>query len=166
LRKELKEPQGILIQGPFEETMNKLKDYIVKEKPSTIISVGDVVSQNLVDSGISVDILIVDNKTMRKKIQPITVDAQQTFYAKNPAGTITDEAWNTIKQALQLTGRTKIIIEGEEDLLTLVTVLSAPDDAFVVYGQPKVGVVLVKVNEENRKNMGRIVDLMTNSSKS
>ena len=166
MRRELKEPQGILIQGPFEETMNKLKDYIVKEKPSTIISVGDVVSQNLVDSGISVDILIVDNKTMRKKIQPITVDAQQTFYAKNPAGTITDEAWNTIKQALQLTGRTKIIIEGEEDLLTLVTVLSAPDDAFVVYGQPKVGVVLVKVNEENRKNMGRIVDLMTNSSKS
>ena len=166
MRKELKEPQGILIQGPFEETMNKLKDYIVKEKPSTIISVGDVVSQNLVESGISVDILIVDNKTMRKTIQPITVDAQHTFYAKNPAGTITDEAWNTIKQALHLTGRTKIIIEGEEDLLTLVTVLSAPDDAFVLYGQPKVGVVLVKVNEESRKNMGRIVDLMADSSKS
>jgi len=166
LRKELKEPQGILIQGPFEETMNKLKDYILKEKPSTVISVGDVVSQNLVKSGICVDILIVDNKTMRKSIQPITVEAQQTLHAKNPAGTITDEAWDAIKQALQGNVRTKIVIDGEEDLLTLVTVLSAPDDAFVVYGQPKVGVVLVKVNNENRKNMRRIVDLMADSSKS
>ncbi len=146
--------------------MNKLKDYIAKEKPSTIISVGDVVSQNLVEAGISADILIVDNKTMRKAIQPISAIAQQTLYTKNPAGTITDEAWDTIKEALQLKVKTKIVVEGEEDLLTLVTVLSAPDDAFVVYGQPKVGVVLVKVNEESRKNMGRIVDLMADSSKS
>ena len=166
MRKELKEPQGILIQGPFEETMNQLKNYILKEKPSSIISVGDVVSQNLVESGISADLMIVDNKTMRKTIQPISAKAQQTLYAKNPPGTITDEAWNTIKQALQLKVQTKIIIEGEEDLLTLVTVLSAPDDAFVVYGQPKVGVVLVKVTPESRKNMGRIVDLMADSSKS
>jgi len=166
LRKELKEPQGILIQGPFEETMNRLKSYIAKENPSKIISVGDIVSQNLVESGISVDILIVDNKTMRKTIQPITAEAQQTLYAKNPAGAITDEAWDAIKQALLDNVQTKIVIDGEEDLLTLVTVLSAPEDAFVVYGQPKVGVVLVKVTDESRKNMRRIVDLMADSSKS
>lgn len=166
MRKELKNPQGILIQGPYRETVKRLKSYIAKENPSTIISVGDIVSQNLVESGISVDILIVDNKTMRKTIQPITVEAQQTLYAKNPAGTITDEAWDAIKQALLGNVRTKIVIDGEEDLLTLVTVLSAPEDAFVVYGQPKVGVVLVKVTDESRKNMRRIVDLMADSSKS
>ena len=146
--------------------MSKLKNYILEEKPSTVISVGDVVSQNIVEAGISVDILIVDNKTMRKTIQPITAIAQQTLYTKNPPGTITDQAWDTIKEALKLKVKTKIIVEGEEDLLTLVTVLSAPEDALVVYGQPKVGIVLVKVNQESRKNMGRIVDLMANSSKS
>lgn len=146
--------------------MTKLKDYILKEKPSAIISVGDVVSQNMVESSIDVNILIVDNKTMRKTIHPITAIAQQTLHAKNPPGTITDEAWDAIKRALQLTCRTKIIIDGEEDLLTLVTVLSAPEDALVVYGQPKTGIVLVKVTNESRKNMGRIVDLMSNSSKS
>ncbi len=166
MRKELKEPQGILIQGPFEETMKSLKGYIRNEKPSRIISVGDIVSQNLVEAGISVDILIIDNKTMRKTIQPITAEAQQTLYAKNPAGAITDEAWDAIKQALLDNVQTKIVIDGEEDLLTLVTVLSAPEDAFVVYGQPKVGVVLVKVTDESRKNMQRIVDLMADSSKS
>ncbi|MDG6223559.1 MAG: GTP-dependent dephospho-CoA kinase family protein [Candidatus Bathyarchaeota archaeon] len=146
--------------------MNKLKDYILEEKPSTVISVGDVVSQNIVESGISVDILIVDNKTMRKTIQPITAIAQKTLYTKNPAGTITDEAWNTIKLALQDKVKTKIVVDGEEDLLTLVTVLSAPEDALVVYGQPKVGIVLVKVTDKSRKNMRRFVDLMSNSSKS
>ena len=146
--------------------MDKLGVYISKEKPSIVISVGDIVSQNMVKHGLCLDVLIVDNKTMRKTIEPITVDVDQTLYAKNPAGTITDDAWAVIKQATQLKGRTKVIIDGEEDLLTLVTVLSAPEDALVVYGQPRVGVVLVKVNQESRENMRRIVDLMAVSSKS
>ena len=103
---------------------------------------------------------------MRKPIQPIKVDADQTLYSKNPPGTITDEAWNVIKQAAEYKGQTKVIIEGEEDLLTLVTVLCAPEDAFVVYGQPNVGIVVVKVTEEKRKKMRRIVDLMEEPSKS
>jgi uncharacterized protein (UPF0218 family) len=59
-----------------------------------------------------------------------------------------------------------VIIDGEEDLLTIVTVLSAPAGAFVVYGQPQVGVVVVKVTEEAQERMRRIVDLMEDSSKS
>ena len=147
-------------------TMKRLKELIEKEKPSLVISVGDIVSQNMVEQGLVLDVLIVDNKTMRKPIQPITVDADQTLYAKNPPGTITDEAWDAIKQATDYGGRTKIIIDGEEDLLTIVTVLSAPENAFVVYGQPHKGVVVVKVNEETKKNMRRIVDMMADSSKS
>jgi uncharacterized protein (UPF0218 family) len=88
------------------------------------------------------------------------------LYAKNPPGTITDEAWATINQAIIQKGRTKVIIDGEEDLLTVVAVLSAPDDAFVVYGQPQVGIVVVKVTEEAKEKMQRIIDLMIDSSKS
>ena len=166
LREELKKPQGLLIEGPFEETMERLKELIVKEKPSTVISVGDIASQQMIKFGLSLDVLIVDNKTMRKPIQPIVVDVDQTLYAKNPSGTITDEAWAAIRSATEHKGRTKVMIDGEEDLLTLVTVLSAPKDAFVVYGQPHVGIVVVKVTEEKKENMRRIVDLMKESSKS
>lgn len=59
-----------------------------------------------------------------------------------------------------------MMVDGEEDLLTVVTVLSAPDGAFVVYGQPHVGIVVVEVSAESRENMRRIVDLMQVSSKS
>ncbi|PVX26322.1 MAG: hypothetical protein CW691_01765 [Candidatus Bathyarchaeum sp.] len=155
-----------MIEGSFEEAMQKLKEIIDKEKPSTVISVGDIVSQHMIERNLVLDVLIVDNKTMRKPIQPITVDTDQTLYAKNPPGTITDEAWDAIKRATKNKGRTKIIIDGEEDLLTLVTVLSAPKDAFVVYGQPQKGIVVVKVTKETREKMRSIVDAMEESSKS
>jgi uncharacterized protein (UPF0218 family) len=162
----LKKPQGLLIEGPFQDTMKRLKELVEIVKPSLVVSVGDIVSSHMLEEGISLDVLLVDNKTMRKPIQPIIVDADQTLHAKNPPGTITDEAWATIKQAIAQKGRTKIIIDGEEDLLTVVTVLSAPDNAFVVYGQPQVGIVVVKVTEEAKEKMQRIIDSMIDSSKS
>jgi len=166
LRKELKKPQGLLIEGPLEKTMKRLKELIKKEKPSTVISVGDIVSRNMSKYGISLNVLIVDNKVMRKPIQPITVDTDQTLYAKNPPGAITDEAWAAIRSAIEQKVKTRVMIDGEEDLLTLVAVLSAPEDALVVYGQPHVGIVVVKVTEETREKMRRIVDAMEESSKS
>ena len=130
----MKKPQGLLIDGPLEKTMKRLKELIENEKPSTVISVGDVVSRNMIEHSISLNVLIVDNKVMRKPIQPITVDTDQTLYAKNPPGAITDEAWAAIRSAIEQKGQTRVMIDGEEDLLTLVAVLSAPADAFVVYG--------------------------------
>jgi uncharacterized protein (UPF0218 family) len=166
LRKKLKKPQGLLIEGPFEETMEKLKKLIEKEKPSKIISVGDIVSIHMIKHGIALNILIVDNKTMRKNIQPITIDVDQILYTNNPPGTITDEAWDTIKSAIKQKGQTKVIVDGEEDLLTVVTVLSAPEDALVVYGQPHKGIVVVKVTKKTREKMHHIVNAMEESSKS
>jgi uncharacterized protein (UPF0218 family) len=58
------------------------------------------------------------------------------------------------------------MIDGEEDLLTLVAVLSAPEDTLVVYGQPHIGIVAVKATEETKEKMHRIVDAMEESSKS
>ncbi|MBT8172344.1 DUF359 domain-containing protein [Candidatus Bathyarchaeota archaeon] len=166
LRKDLKNPQGLLIEGPFKETMKKLKPIIDNEKPPLVISVGDIVSKHMIDYGFVLDILIVDNKTMRKPIEPLTVDVDQCLYAKNPPGTITDEAWSIIKQAIESKEQTKVIIDGEEDLLTLVTVLSAPENSMVIYGQPNKGIVVVKVTKKVKEKMYQIVDNMVISSKS
>lgn len=103
---------------------------------------------------------------MRKPIQPIKVPADYSMYVKNPPGSITEESWIAIKNALKKDGVTKIIIDGEEDLLTVVAVLSAPINSFVIYGQPSVGIVVVKVTEKTRKKMQQIIDLMKETSKS
>jgi len=160
LRTELKAPLGLLIRGSSKRTMEKLKEIVDEPKPAKIIAVGDRVSGNLVKSGLPPDVAIVDNRIMRKPTAPVEFDAEKTFNVGNPAGTITDEAYRTVEEAVSSAGRVKVLVDGEEDLLTLVAVLSAPIGSIVVYGQPREGIVVVHVTEDSKKKVGGIVDRM------
>lgn len=165
LRKKLKEPVGILIRGSFAETMKKLKSMVKEEKPPKIVSVGDTVSKNLVKNGVVPQLAIVDGRVMRREIPPITLAADETFYVRNPPGTITDEAFAEIQRSLRQKRRIKMVVDGEEDLLTLVAVLHAPENSFVVYGQPREGIVVVKVTDEKRAEVTEILNAMETVSK-
>ena len=57
----------------------------------------------------------------------------------NPQGTITQEAILQSSKPLEKNEHTHIVVDGEEDLLTLIAVLYAPENSFVVYGQPYTG---------------------------
>ena len=151
---------GLLVRGPPEYTIEKLKELIDEMEPVRIIAVGDRVSSNLAKKRIAPHVLIVDNKIMRRSISPIEVDADQTLHVRNPAGTITDEAWQVIKEALKQEKRIKIVVDGEEDLLTLVAVLCAPENSVVVYGQPREGAVMIKVTKETKEMASELVDKM------
>lgn len=166
LRRKLKEPMGTLIRGSFIETMKRFKDIVEKEKPSSIISVGDTVSKNLAKNHMLPQLSIVDNRVMRRSIQPIPLAAKKTIYVKNPPGTITEEALKAIQEALKSNSRVKIIVDGEEDLLTLIAVLYAPENSFVVYGQPYEGVVVVKATQNKKAEVAEILKAMENVSKS
>jgi uncharacterized protein (UPF0218 family) len=165
LRRELKKPIGTLIQGSFDETIKKFKDFVKKENLPIIISVGDIVSRNLAEHNMSVKLSIVDNKAMREKIQPIALKAHNTLYVTNPPGTITEEALTAIQKALKHDCCVKLIVDGEEDLLTLAAVLYAPENSFVVYGQPLEGIVVVKVTEQKKAEVTKILKTMKNHSK-
>lgn len=166
LRRKLKEPMGTLIRGSFIETMKRFKDIVEKEKPSSIISVGDTVSKNLAKNHMLPQLSIVDNRVMRRSIQPIPLAAKKTIYVKNPPGTITEEALKAIQEALKSNSRVKIVVDGEEDLLTLIAVLYAPENSFVVYGQPYEGVVVVKATRNKKAEVAEILKAMENVSKS
>ncbi len=146
--------------------MRELGELLEREKPSIIISVGDVVSENMAKHGISPQVMIVDNKVMRKAIVPIFLEADQILHLKNPPGTLTDQAWSIMQEALRRVQRTKVVVDGEEDLLTLVAVLCAPENSLVVYGQPHEGIVVVKVTEQTKRMIRRIVEAMETFSKS
>lgn len=165
LRKKLKHPLGTLIRGSFAETMNRLKEMVEEEKPSCIISVGDTVSKNMIKKEFISKLAIVDNITMRKVTRPVAFTADKTVYVQNPATTITDEAMNAIQEAFRHDGTTKIIVDGEEDLLTLVAVLYAPNDSFVIYGQPYEGIVVVKTSAPKKEEIATILKTMENPRK-
>jgi uncharacterized protein (UPF0218 family) len=147
---KFKDPFGMLIQGSFEETMTKLEGIVSKEKPPMIITVGDTVSRNLHKYKIVPQLSITDNNSMRRKLQPESFPKKTIVNVKNPQGTITQEAINAIQEALQSKKQVNIVVDGEEDLLTLIVVLNAPLNALVIYGQPNKGIVVVKVTPQKK----------------
>jgi uncharacterized protein (UPF0218 family) len=160
LRVKLKEPFGILIQGSFSETMAKMDNRVNREKPPKIVSVGDTVSRDLHEHQMNLQLLITDNKCMRKKVKPEAFAGMNVVHVKNPQGTITEEAIAAIREALESDEPVHIIVDGEEDLLTLIAVLYAPEKSLVVYGQPYEGIVVVEVTPEKKTGAMEILKAM------
>lgn len=165
MRRLLKEPLGVLIRGSFFETMKWFRSLIEQEKPPCIISVGDTVSRNLMKNGVKFNLAIVDNLAMRKATKNISLKANKIIHVVNPAGTITKEAIGAIKNALESNEQTAIVVDGEEDLLTLIAVLYAPENAVVLYGQPYEGIVVIKVTSIKRVEIESILKIMESSRK-
>jgi uncharacterized protein (UPF0218 family) len=71
---------------------------------------------------------------------------------ENPAGVITSIAYDHIRKICSKCNHGSspiaIVVDGEEDLLTLPVVKFAPLGSLVVYGQPCVGIVLVKITDQ------------------
>jgi len=165
LRIKLKKPIGTLIRGSFAETMRIFKNMTEKEKPAFIISVGDTVSKNLAENHMFPQLSIVDNRVMRRNVQSAPLPAEKTIHVNNPQGTITEEAIGAIQEATKSNRRARIVVDGEEDLLVLAAVLYSPENAFVVYGQPYEGVVVVKVTPEKKAEVAEILKAMENVRK-
>ncbi len=79
----------------------------------------------------------------------------------NEAGTINIKAAKSINSTIKKfssTGQKQwIIVKGEEDLLALPAILFAPLHSLVLYGQWNLGVVMVEVTEEKKKEVERIL---------
>ena len=74
--------------------------------------------------------------------------------AKNPPGHLTPSLIDAIEQALSNEESTVINVDGEEDLAPILIHCLAPIGSVVIYGQPKVGVV-VQVSSLAVKNRCR-----------
>jgi uncharacterized protein (UPF0218 family) len=160
LRVKFKEPFGVLIRGSFTETMGKIADMVEREKPPKIISVGDTVSRNLYEHLMRPQLSITDNKRRRKKLKPRIFAGMRIVKVSNHQGTISEEAIAAVRQALEGEGCVHIIVDGEEDLLTIVAVLYAPEKSLVIYGQPFEGVVVVKVTSEKKAEAKNLLKAM------
>src|SRR3990172_8352295 len=156
---KLKAPLGQLLTGEPEEAIPKLLRLIEREKPSKLVTVGDVVSRETWKAGLRVNLRIVDHKVMRNRVDPTEFPSMATYRARNPAGVITMEAWNTVKRGMK-EREAVIVVDGEEDLLTLPAIVESPDDAFVVYGQPSEGLVVVTATAARKREILEVMNAM------
>jgi len=148
MRCELKTPLGVLLKGTPQETAVMLKEKL--GKPPLFAIVGDFVAANLISSGFSPDIVVVDNKTLRADVEPVKHGLKE-IKVSNEAATINAEAWIALRAAITLKRRVAIVVEGEEDLLVLPLLAEMPLGSVIAYGQPHEGLVVVTVSEEKRE---------------
>ena len=111
--------------------------------------VGDYVAANVLFAGLSPQIVVVDNRTMRIDVKPVKHGLKEVR-VKNAAGTINAEAWLALRTAVMLKRRVAIVVEGEEDLLVLPLLAEMPLGSVIAYGQPRDGLVVVTVSKERQ----------------
>jgi uncharacterized protein (UPF0218 family) len=157
LLSKFREPFGRLVKGPSLETMRQLKNIIEIEKPVKIVTVGDKVSTNLHKYNIIPQVSITDNRNMRRTVETECFPSKKIIRIKNPKGTITEEAIESIKEAVEGDVPIQIVVDGEEDLLTLIAVIYAPYRSLVIYGQPKKGIVLINVDLQKKSEAKEIL---------
>ena len=169
LKSKLKVPHGVLYTGCGRSTMDELKNALDSEKPARIISVGDITTCNLIESGVLPDICIVDHLTCRTAVSDQVVNRIHNpefreVSVENPAGSITLELVANIKAALRSDDRVLIFVHGEEDLAVMPAVTLAPVSSIVIYGQPSSGCVLINVTREKKKEMQELLKQMKHSN--
>jgi GTP-dependent dephospho-CoA kinase len=148
-----------LIEGEPDVTMPELAKLIKQRIPKRISAVGDVVSRETFARGIRVNLRIIDHKSLRLPATAFRLEQQKSYSVRNPAGVITSDAWDAIKRAMKEQSVT-IIVDGEEDLLTLPCITESPDNSFVLYGQPKEGLVVVDVDPKTKREARSILERM------
>ncbi|NHV11678.1 MAG: DUF359 domain-containing protein [Candidatus Verstraetearchaeota archaeon] len=146
---KFKQPYGVLIEGSFEDVLQKLTNLINDFNPKLIITVGDYVTNSFITHKISVNIAIVDFHVERRSFQfDPTPYFKNIFKIVNPPGTILASSWLTIQYAISIEESSLILVDGEEDLLALPCILCAPLNSAVFFGIPKRGLMFVPVNLE------------------
>jgi len=152
-RELFKEPFGSLI------TENDLKKI-----NGRLITVGDVVSLTVSRQGITPHVSVYDGMTERREVTEfgdlVKNDGRKIDTVINPAGTITVELVNAVRNALSGAEKKTIRVIGEEDLATLPCILLSPIGTNVIYGWPGKGMMLIVTNEDIKKRAERLLNEM------
>ena len=156
LRHELSSKDfGNLLSGnPAENARSVIAAAKSRQAPKVVV-VGDFTLKAFLNSGFRPDLGIFDRKTRRSDfLISEKVDAE----VLNPAGQISDEAVAAIRRLLSLNRPSLLLVNGEEDLLSLPSVLYSPDGSIVVYGMPGEGMMVITTDAENKEKVKKLLE--------
>ncbi|MCX8205990.1 MAG: DUF359 domain-containing protein [Candidatus Micrarchaeota archaeon] len=117
------------------------------------VCVGDVCASEIIAAGVLPHVSVYDRKTVRKSADEKWVSTIESAYnicysVKNPHATITDEAALALRLAIGAHQPSRVLVDGEEDLLALIAMIECPDGWVVFYGMPGEGIVAAVVGAE------------------
>jgi uncharacterized protein (UPF0218 family) len=112
-----------------------------------IIAVGDIVVLGLLKKGVTPFAAAFDLRTRRAPIGKDDTELMLRIFpnplkAKNPPGTLTEEARDAAKEAMEKGGA--VLVDGEEDLTLLAFMRFAKKGDIFVYGIMDAGVCVIQ----------------------
>ncbi len=148
-RDEFKPPRGLVLSNMPQENIVYIKTIVDKVKG--IITVGDIVTYNMISYNLKPSIAVVDYKTLRS--EKVYTDFRRYFTNRviivNPPAMI---SFDSLIKIERLDNDTLVEVLGEEDMLLLPFLLMDKYDGYLlVYGQPNKGMVVVENNNTTRK---------------
>jgi uncharacterized protein (UPF0218 family) len=141
-----------VLQEPYGESLDVMALRSIDQ--ASLVTVGDVVSLTAREEGLQPRICVYDGMTERREMTGFARKVQESGEpiqtVRNPAGTISQELLEALRNAFQTKGRTIIRVDGEEDLAVLACLFLAPEGIKVVYGWPGRGMLLVTTTTATR----------------
>ncbi len=161
-----------ILKPEMAEELRKTKKKIYQTSPDSltnsdyIATIGDICTLKIFDEVREPELCIIDMKT--KRDTPLDVNqkvkmkkiGKRIVNVNNKAGTISRELWNSIEEAIDYPLNTKIVVNGEEDLATLAVISIVKIGAKVIYGMPDKGMVVVDVNQQEKKRANSLLKRM------
>lgn len=167
-----KQKQKLVLPEKFKNTLRKplgkifkntqeVLDFLKKNQFVKLITVGDFISYEFLKNNIIPDLMIFDylnqKKSVNEKIKEFLKKDDFTIEIENKKGKLTKNTFitikNTIKKILTKNEKWRVFVKGEEDLLTLPTVLFSPLKSIIFYGHFQYGVIGVEVDEKIKKKI-------------
>jgi hypothetical protein len=125
----------------------------------TICSVGDVTTRNLRAASIDIFLQVVDLKTKR------TTDGsffheEGSIRLFNPPGVITHDLFIALEKIFREKKKTRIEIDGEEDLAVIPIIFYSKLDTVIAYGIPDTGMACLEVTQSLKRKIDDLLKRM------
>jgi len=158
----LSEEARTLLKKPFGTLYSDFFQIIPLLKSKFVCTVGDVVSKNAFNAGITPSIAVIDGITKRtESVEHEGIPVERiTHHVQNKPGTISDELIEVLRDAM-MHNPSIVLVDGEEDLAVLPLSEMLPQESIILYGQPNEGVVLCEVTPSLQRKTQNILSTFT-----
>ena len=150
-RRLVSKPLGELIAKPSGALPAILRDRFLRAGARISFCVGDAVTSTLIRGRIPFEVAVVDARIRRRAVAIPGWIEGRIFRVRNPKGYLNPSALEVMRGALSVGAGAIVVVEGEEDLLTLFAIDLSREGDLVVYGQPGEGAVVVRVDAGVKK---------------
>jgi len=157
---KISEKSRLMLKKPLGKLFKSVRELKLSKAKHRIISIGDMITLELLDAGIRPHLAVFDFKCMRKRLGKKSMSILRKAFPhpekyRNPAGTVSDQLISDASFLIKKGGALQII--GEEDLTALAFIRKAGKRDIILYGQPDKGMVLVKANKKILKKIDRFL---------